>query len=1024
MRRWVWKVLLTAAAVLALAGTALAADPVTATLDNGVVLTQDGTGWKITGYTGSGGRVVLPSEYDKKTVASVGDAAFKSTAGRKVSEVVFPNTITSIGDNAFENCAGLKTVLFLPDSTGDVTIGKSAFSGTGISMLVLPDQLTSIGESAFANNINLTKVTIPDSVTAIGSKAFANDRGLKTVYIPAALKPATSGGTKPVSADAFANTTLESIHYGGTDKADILYEIFAAMPPGLWRDQVHLATDSTHINPPTCEENGLVMGGGFCREASDKQTEACKDLAGDEITIPALGHDYQRPLDAFNSEAAKHADCSTWEWTYEAPCPRCGLKVTGTEKILPKEGAEHTWVDDNAEGEVTTAPTCTAKGVKTFQQTCTPADGKKCGATRTRTTEMDALGHTFAEDRETTEVTVKEATCAEPGIKGWRRTCQNEGCGITEPCPICDDPNTTKEALLEHWESFLPTPPGPTPDPTPVPGTRGADPDADPPPPHWVEEYTLDADDLKSHPQDRLTETGTAFTAADGGPYDCTQGGKKTTTYKCELCGKEGLTAVEDEPKKDQHKPDHAEEVTPADCTHPMQIRIPEGTKCTVCQKEIEAEVREDGEPLGHKWGDFTPDAGQSAEPNENCAAKDVTGTVACTRGSCGASEKRTLTIPGKGRHTWGEWVTVTNPSESGPGSKERVCSVCGEKETASISTCLNHTYGDWEITKPATETTPGSRQRICSVCGHTDTEEIPATGGSGGDNPTTPPETTRYSIDLIQASNGSVSAPSTAAAGTRVVLDLWADSGYELDQLRVTNVSSGSIVSCTSLGGGQYRFTMPASRVEVRVSFVRKYSGSSSGWSGSSSSSSSQTTDPSLIQGPVQPVPRAGASSQLFRDIPTSHWAAGEINWANQMGYMNGTAGRFNPDGNITFQQLWMVLARLTGSRPANMAEARRWAVNSGFAEGASPTGLVTRHQLVTALYRSAHLMGSTNRNTTSLAGYADSRTVPASARDAFAWAVANGIIGGTGNGRLAPNATLTRAQFAVILYRFSQRI
>ena len=48
----------------------------------------------------------------------------------------------------------------------------------------------------------------------------------------------------------------------------------------------------------------------------------------------------------------------------------------------------------------------------------------------------------------------------------------------------------------------------------------------------------------------------------------------------------------------------------------------------------------------------------------------------------------------------------------------------------------------------------------------------------------------------------------------------------------------------------------------------------------------------------------------------------------------------------------------------------------------------------------------------------------MPASARDAFAWAVANGIIGGTGNGRLAPNATLTRAQFAVILYRFSQRI
>ena len=65
MRRWVWRVLLIAAAVLALTGTALAADPAadTVTLDNGVVLTQEGGGWKITGYTGSGGRVVLPSAY-------------------------------------------------------------------------------------------------------------------------------------------------------------------------------------------------------------------------------------------------------------------------------------------------------------------------------------------------------------------------------------------------------------------------------------------------------------------------------------------------------------------------------------------------------------------------------------------------------------------------------------------------------------------------------------------------------------------------------------------------------------------------------------------------------------------------------------------------------------------------------------------------------------------------------------------------------------------------------------------------
>ena len=180
---------------------------------------------------------------------------------------------------------------------------------------------------------------------------------------------------------------------------------------------------------------------------------------------------------------------------------------------------------------------------------------------------------------------------------------------------------------------------------------------------------------------------------------------------------------------------------------------------------------------------------------------------------------------------------------------------------------------------------------------------------------------------------------------------------------------------------------------------------------------------DPVPGQNPTQSVPRLGAAGQTFGDIPVSHWAAGEINWANQAGYMNGSQGRFNPDGTMTFQQLWMILARLTGSRPANMEDARRWAVVEGFAEGFNPNYPVARHQLVTALYRCAHLMGSANNATTSLAGYTDSRTVPASARSAMAWAVANGIVGGTSDGRLNPNSTITRAQFAVLLYRFSQR-
>ena len=138
----------------------------------------------------------------------------------------------------------------------------------------------------------------------------------------------------------------------------------------------------------------------------------------------------------------------------------------------------------------------------------------------------------------------------------------------------------------------------------------------------------------------------------------------------------------------------------------------------------------------------------------------------------------------------------------------------------------------------------------------------------------------------------------------------------------------------------------------------------------------------------------------------------------------MGGTGfGRFTPDGTITFQQMWMVLARITGSRPANMEAARQWAVENGFAEGANPATPITRQQLVTALYRTAVLLGRTPAVTGNLAKYTDSATVSAPARNAMTWAVSNGILSGTSDNRLNPNATSTRAQFAVILYRFCQR-
>ncbi|MDD3831104.1 MAG: hypothetical protein PHW00_00330 [Clostridia bacterium] len=52
---------------------------------------------------------------------------------------------------------------------------------------------------------------------------------------------------------------------------------------------------------------------------------------------------------------------------------------------------------------------------------------------------------------------------------------------------------------------------------------------------------------------------------------------------------------------------------------------------------------------------------------------------------------------------------------------------------SCSESTCPPHTYGDWVITSAASCTTVGSRQRICTQCGDIQTEEIPVLGHSWG---------------------------------------------------------------------------------------------------------------------------------------------------------------------------------------------------------------------------------------------------------------------------------------------------
>lgn len=75
-------------------------------------------------------------------------------------------------------------------------------------------------------------------------------------------------------------------------------------------------------------------------------------------------------------------------------------------------------------------------------------------------------------------------------------------------------------------------------------------------------------------------------------------------------------------------------------------------------------------------------------------------------------------------KHTWGDYVTVTEATCTTDGSQKRTCTVCGKEEPKVIK--AGHKYGDWSVDTPSTCETAGSQKRTCSVCGNVDTQPLP----------------------------------------------------------------------------------------------------------------------------------------------------------------------------------------------------------------------------------------------------------------------------------------------------------
>ena len=285
-----------------------------------------------------------------KGVTGIGDFGL---AGNGLTAVTLPDGLQSLGRGAFDSCASL-TNTTLPAAITAVP-GKCFADCTKLLNVNYAGTVTAIGDLAFESCKALTAAPIPETVTEIGASAFTGCTALTDVTIPAGVSTIPEDCFRGCTAlaDMKLPGTVTHVGYnaftGCTALKDVrCYGAAPAVEPG--NSEAHSfepATVTIHYNPAmnwTLDADGKWQG----YTVSDKGACTHTDYGTTERTVPATCGKAGR---------------------VDTICDNCGEVVSTRE--LPPTGA-HDW----GNGVVTTAPTETTPGVRTF--TCTV-----CGQTRT-----------------------------------------------------------------------------------------------------------------------------------------------------------------------------------------------------------------------------------------------------------------------------------------------------------------------------------------------------------------------------------------------------------------------------------------------------------------------------------------------------------------------------------------------------------------------------------------------------------------------------------------------------------------
>ncbi|MGM9639956.1 MAG: S8 family serine peptidase [Faecousia sp.] len=375
----------------------------------------------------------------------------------------------------------------------------------------------------------------------------------------------------------------------------------------------------------------------------------------------------------------------------------------------------------------------------------------------------------------------------------------------------------------------------------------------------------------------------------------------------------------------------------------------------------------------------------------------DATATVTETeRGGEIVSVKETVTFS----HTHSLKVinakdaTCTEDGYTG----DEICTVCGETvKTGEVIPALGHQWGEWTETKAPTCTEKGQETRVCQRdASHTEIREIEALG---------------HKTELKNAKEATCTEKGYTGDEICTVCGETPKKGEELPALGHDFSVKGETVAPTETEDGYTVYK--CSRCDA-----------------------TEHRD-------VVPATGHKCASEAFTDLRVNQWYHPYTDYVIDNGLMNGVGGgRFNPNGKTTRAMLVTTLYRMAGepevaekstftdvSENQWYAKAVAWAQDLGIATGVTdttfcPNASVTREQAATFLYRYVTLyLKQEPVKGADLSVYKDADKISGYAKEAIAWATAEGLFNGFENGTLQPKGTLTRVQMAKLLTVLDQK-